>query len=95
MSEEQNDLINFIDKEVHFNLLKIYETAFYNFLLIIAKFSRISRGKKADGLDLYNVVEEIKNTEFDFVSNVYNNTIRNGIAHGKVVFTDLACIIHK
>ena len=46
LPEEQNDLINFIDKEVHFNLLKIYETAFFNFLLIIAKFSRISRGKR-------------------------------------------------
>ena len=92
LPEEQNDLINFIDKEVHFNLLKIFETAFYNFLLIIAKFSRISRGKNTDGLDLYNVVEEIKNTEFDFVSNVFNNTIRNGIAHGKVIFTDLDII---
>ena len=88
LPEEHNYLINFIDKEIHYNLLKLYERPFFNFALIVAKHSRIKRGKGTDGLDLYNVIEELKGGNFGFLSSVYFDNIRNGIAHGKVIFTD-------
>ena len=81
-------LITIIDKEIHYNYLKVLETTFYFFLLIPAKLSRLKRNKRVDGLDLYNVVEELKLGQFSFIEAHYNNTVRNGIAHGKVKYTD-------
>jgi hypothetical protein len=88
MPTDNNDLINFIDKEIHYNLLKVYETPLYQFAHLIAKYSWISNGKKTDGLDLYNSVEELKKLGFDFLNDVYLHDVRNGIAHGKIVFSD-------
>lgn len=85
---ENNDVINFIDKEIHYNLLKIYETPLYQFGHLIAKFSWIRQSKKTDGLDLYNTIEELKKIGFDFLNEVYLHDVRNGIAHGKIVFSD-------
>jgi hypothetical protein len=82
------NLINFIDQEIHYDLLRLYETPFYCFIYILAKRSRIERGKKTDGLDLYNAVEELKDSYNGIFSKIYNNGIRNGIAHGKVVYAD-------
>ncbi|NOT73481.1 MAG: hypothetical protein HOP08_01045 [Cyclobacteriaceae bacterium] len=92
-----NDLetLDFMDTQIHFNLLRIYESPFYSFLFIPAKYKRIKRGASAEGLDLYNVVEELKKTEFSFIQDVYNSLLRNGIGHGKtlpsqnsIVYTD-------
>ena len=85
-------LLTFIDHDIHYNYLKTLESSFYSFLLIPAKLSRIKRNKSADGLDLFNVIEELNNSKFSFINEVYNNTIRNGIAHGKVKYTDLDII---
>ncbi len=86
--ETDIELFDFIDKEIHYNYLKVLEGSFYQFLLIVAKASRIQRGKSTEKLDLYNVVEELKNGSFSFLTELYNGTIRNGIAHGKVIFGD-------
>ena len=85
---ENNDLINFIDKEIHYNLLKLYETPLYQFGYVIAKYSWITQSRKTDGLDLYNTTEELKKLGFDFLKEVYLHDVRNGIAHGKIVFSD-------
>lgn len=89
LPKDHNDLINFIDKEVHYNLLKVYETPFFQFCYIIAKHHWIKNKKGIEGLDLYNSVTELKKHGFDFISSIYLHDVRNGIAHGKIVFSDL------
>jgi hypothetical protein len=88
LPSDNNDLINFIDKNVHYNLLKIYETPFYCLSKIIAKYYWIKSNKKIDGLDLYHSVEQLKKIGFSFVDKFYLHNVRNGIAHGKILFTD-------
>lgn len=89
LPKEHNNLINFIDKEVHYNLLKVYETPFFQFCYILAKFHWIKSKKGTDGLDLYNAVAELKKQGFVFIEPIYLHDVRNGIAHGKIVFSDL------
>lgn len=89
LPKNHNDLINFIDNNIHYNLLKVYETPFFQFIYIIAKFHWINEKKGLDGLDLRNAVEQLKKVDFDFIGPFYLHNVRNGIAHGKVVFSDL------
>jgi hypothetical protein len=89
LPKEHNDLINFIDKEIHYNLLKVYETPFFHLSKVVAKYHWIKANKATDGLDLYNSVEQLKKVGFDFVDRFYLHNVRNGIAHGKVIFTDM------
>jgi hypothetical protein len=86
--KEHYDLINFIDKHIHYNLLKLYETPLYYFSKLIAECLWLKAGKKTDGLDLYNSVEELKRNGFSYLNQYYLHDIRNGIAHGKIVYTD-------
>ena len=89
LPKDHNDLIDFIDREIHYNLLKLYETPFFQFSKIIAKYYWIKNNKVTDGLDLYNAVTQIKKVGFDFVESIYLHDVRNGIAHGKIIFSDL------
>lgn len=85
---EHNELINFIDKHIHYNLLKLYETPLFYFSQLISKCLWLKAGKKTDGLDLYNSVEELKKNGFSYLNQYYLHDVRNGIAHGKIVYTD-------
>lgn len=85
---EHYDLINFIDKHIHYNLLKLYETPLFYFSQLISKCLWLKAGKKTDGLDLYNSIEELKKDGFSYLTKYYLHDIRNGIAHGKIVYTD-------
>lgn len=80
------ELIEFIDKNIHYNYLRLLEGPFYQAILILAKLSRISRGKSTDGLDVFNAVQELENSQFASILQSYNNGIRNGIGHGKVIY---------
>ena len=87
------NLILFIDKYIHFDILKLWESPFYEFLYVVALVSRENRGKGVDGLDLYNVSEELdkldsKFGDFKQYQSLYNKVIRNSIGHGKVEFLD-------
>ncbi len=86
--DDDLDLLNFIDSSIHYNYLKILETSFYHLIYFVAVHSRKSRGKPIEKLDLYNCVEELKTGKFKFIAKHYNNTIRNGIAHGKIQIYD-------
>ena len=66
LPEEHNDLINFIDQEIHYNLLKLYETPFYQLIYIIAKYTWLKDNKGTDGLDLFKSVEELIKIGFNF-----------------------------
>lgn len=88
LPRDHNDLIFLIDKTIHYQLLKLYETPLYHLTYILSKHSWIKKKKGTEGLDLKNSIDEIKTMGFDIISKYYRHTIRNGIAHGKVVFTD-------
>lgn len=88
LPKDEHDLIRFIDQEINYSLLQLYETPYYHFLLIVSKCQRIIKSKGTDGLDLFNVIQDLSNTDFSKVCELYNNTLRNGIAHGKVSFTN-------
>lgn len=85
---DDNDVFAFIDKEIHYNYLKLLEGPFYQLILLLAKNSRLTRNKSVEKLDLFNAVQEIEKGDFSFVKPLYNGTIRNSIAHGKFVFKD-------
>lgn len=84
------EIVDFIDKELHYNYLRILESTFFVYIYFFAAFLRTQRSKGIDGLDLYNCVEELKNSKYGYLSSVYNNTVRNGIAHGKIIYKDKA-----
>lgn len=81
------ELYQFIDKEIHYNYLRLLEGAYFIYVSLAAKDSRTKRGKGYEGLDLYNCVQEI-DSHSPFITKAYDNTIRNGIAHGSVIFQD-------
>lgn len=89
LPNEHNDLINFIDQEIHYSLLKVYETPFFHFSRVVAKYYWIKEKKGTDGLDLFHSVAQLKKVGFSFIDPIYLHDVRNGIAHGKVIFTDL------
>lgn len=82
------ELIDFVDKNIHYNYLKTLESCFYQFIYFPAVVSRKNRGKSIEKLDLYNCVEELQLSDFRFVKDYFNNTVRNGIAHGNVEIFD-------
>lgn len=82
------ETIRFIENFIHFNYLRLIEAVYHKFILFIAYRNRLLRNKSVDGLDIYNCVEEIKTTEFNYVTFCYNNTIRNGIAHGGITYKE-------
>lgn len=84
--ENEIEVIQFIENNIHFNYLKLLESVYHKFIHIIAFKSRKERDKPTDGLDIFNCVEEIKNTDFNFCTLCYNNTVRNGIAHGGIIY---------
>lgn len=92
LPSEHNDLISFIDKKIHYNLLKLYETPFFHLSHILSKYSWIKQKKGTEGLDLFNSVKELTKLGFGFIEPVYLHNVRNGIAHGKIVYTDLNII---
>lgn len=83
----QIEAIRYIENNIHYNYQQITESVLHKFILLIAIDKRISRNKPIDGLDIYNCIEELKLSSFNFVANCYNNVIRNGIAHGDFSYT--------
>ena len=91
---DELEVIRFIENDIHYNYLQLIECTVYPFILLIAKSERMLRGKSFDGLDVYNCIQELNNTPFEELKNYYNNTIRNGIAHGDFIYTSNG-IIYK
>ncbi|MEQ8413354.1 MAG: hypothetical protein RIB71_02775 [Imperialibacter sp.] len=87
LPEGDLQLYQFIDREIHYNYLRLLEGAYFVYISLIARQSRTRRGKGLEGLDLFNCVQEIKKNT-PFIAEAYNNTFRNGIAHGSVIFQD-------
>ena len=82
------ETIQFIENNIHFNYLKLIEAVYHKFILLIAIENRVQRNKPTEGLDIFNCVEEIQKTDFQYITECYNNTIRNGIAHGGITYKE-------
>jgi hypothetical protein len=78
--------LRFIDQELHPTYLRLLEAVLFPFVHLIAFFSRTDRGKPTERLDLFNAVEEAGRSLIPDVGSRYNNTMRNGIAHGGITF---------
>ena len=83
---DEYELIRFIDQEIHPSYLRLVEAVFFPILHIVAHFSRLDRGKGTDGLDIWNTIEEIKNTNLLYSTKPYRHIVRNGIAHGGITY---------
>jgi len=86
--ETQNDydLIRFIDQNIHPTYQRLTEAVLRPFLHIAAFFSRKDHNKGTDGLDIWQIINELKGSSLDVATIPYNHTVRNGIAHGGVVY---------
>lgn len=88
------ETIRFIENNIHYNYQQLTESVLHKFILLIAVNGRLSRNKPTEGLDIYNCIEELRVSSFSYISNCYNNTIRNGIAHGDFHYTHYG-IVYK
>ncbi|MBX3199409.1 MAG: hypothetical protein KF894_14845 [Labilithrix sp.] len=79
------DELRLLDRSIHPAYLRLIEAVFATFLLVAARVSRELRGSSTDGLDAFNIVEEIAK-QLPLASGAYNHTIRNAIAHGGVSY---------
>ena len=77
----------FIDQDLHSAYLRLAEAVFRPLLRIVAHFSRLDRGKSVEDLDLYQIVQELESTNFRSVLSPYDHLMRNGIAHGGVIYS--------
>lgn len=77
-----------IDVYIHPSYLRVVEAILAPLIRPVAYFRRIRRGKGTDGLDVWNVVQELKSMgqPEELLTFSYNHVIRNGIAHGGIVF---------
>ncbi|HPO15899.1 MAG TPA: hypothetical protein PLI09_20825 [Candidatus Hydrogenedentes bacterium] len=78
------EIIRFIEREIHPTYLRLAEGVLMPLLLVVAIFSRVEQGKGTNGLDLWNVIQEILNTTLSEAVASYRHIVRNGIAHGGI-----------
>ena len=90
--EDDYQLLTLIDKEINPAYLRLTEGVLRPLVGIVAYFSRLSRGKKTEGLDMYNIAQEVRRTEFSCIVQSFDNLIRNGIAHGSVKYVENSII---
>lgn len=80
--------IRFIDRTINPAYLTLTEGVYVHLIYLIAASSRLNRGKPLDKLDVFNCVEEIRQTTYSGLAHPYNNTVRNGIAHGGTTYRE-------
>lgn len=85
-ASDDYELIRFVDQKIHPTYLRLTEAVLYPLLRIVAYYSRLDRDKLTDGLDIYNVVEELKMSPLKDATDAYRHTIRNGIGHGGITY---------
>lgn len=79
--------IQFIDRHIHPDYLRLIEAVLKPLCRLPAFQSRIGRGKRTDDLDeIWPIIQELSRTSLSEFTDCYNHTIRNGIAHGGIVY---------
>ena len=80
------DLIRMIDKHIHPAYQRLVEGVLAPFLRPLAYFFRLDRSKRVDGLDVWNITEELRGQREERLIRHYQHMIRNGIAHGGISY---------
>jgi len=80
------DLVRFIDRHLHPAYLRLVEGVFSPFIRPVAYFTRLDRHKGTEGLNAYNLVQELENTAMVPCVDAYSSTVRNGIGHGDITY---------
>lgn len=80
------DLIRFIDKRIHPAYLRLVEAVFTPLARPVAYYSRLDAGKGTDGLDVWQVIQELAGGARDIFVRPYKHIIRNGISHGGITY---------
>jgi hypothetical protein len=88
LPDDDVDQLKFIDQVVHPAYLRLTEGVLTILLHPVAYFSRLDRSKNTDGLDIWNIVEELKFTSLHNRIVGYDNLMRNGIAHGGITYLE-------
>jgi hypothetical protein len=86
VKDDDYEVLRFIDKVLHPAYLRLVEAVLAPLIRPVAHFSRLDRGKRTDGLDIFNLVQELSTTPMAACVNAYNHTVRNGIGHGGITY---------
>jgi len=86
---EPQVLMKLYEDYLHPAYLKLVEGSYSDLIFPISAYQRFLRNVRLDNFDVFNRVEELKNTKYEYLAEPYNNTIRNGIAHRKVIYTQM------
>ena len=85
-SGDDYELIRFIDRHLHPAYLRLVEGVLAPFIRPVAYFTRLDRRKGIEGLDVYNLVQELSTTAMAPCVDAYRHTVRNGIGHGGITY---------
>jgi len=80
------DIMLFMENRIHPLYLKLAEACYGHFIYPMSAYGNTKRGKVAENLHLFNRVERLKGTEYEYLCSVYSNVVRNAIAHGAVEY---------
>lgn len=80
------EVVRFIDKVLHPTYLRLVEGVLAPFIRPVAHFARLDRGKGTEGLDVFNLVQELSTTPMATCVDSYHHTVRNGIGHGGITY---------
>jgi len=83
---DDHELTRFIDQKINPSYLRLTEGVLEPLLKTVAYFSRQDRGKKPEGLNIWNIVEEVLRTDICQAVSPYKHNVRNGIAHGGITY---------
>lgn len=76
----------FIDEHINYNYLQLLEGVLLVYIQLAAYIQFIDQGKRPVVLDLYNCIDKLKAGKFSYLQSIYENNVRNGIGHGKVIY---------
>lgn len=83
------DQIWAINSIINFNYVHLLESVLHGLIYIIIYSQRLAQKKGVENMDLFNCIEGLKKTQFNYIkSECYNNIIRNSIAHGSTTYSD-------
>lgn len=83
---DEYEAVQFIDRTLHPVYLRLVEGVFASLIRPVAYFARLDRGASTEGLDVFNLVEELRDGPMDACVGAYHHLMRNGIGHGGITY---------
>ena len=80
------EVVRFIDTVLHPAYLRLSEGVLAALIRPVAHFARLDRGKSVEGMDVFNLVQELAGGPMSPCVEAYNHTVRNGIGHGGIAY---------